>query len=110
MFAAEQIRSGTALALIDKIFTEKNSEGISYQNKFNEDYSYDEAVAKLESWLSELGFDQAGIDEIRRIANYDETTTKMNENREIIENQLNVKGIPTVIYDGARHTGLWKNE
>ena len=110
MFAAEQLKSGAAQAIIDKIFTEKNSEGISYQTKFNEDYSQDEAVAKLESWLSQMGFDDDGIKEIRKIAYYDETTTKMNENREIIENQLNVKGIPTMIYDGARHTGLWKAE
>lgn len=110
MFAAEQIRSGLAIELLDHIFTEKNSEGISYQNKFNEDYSRDEAVAKLEQWLSEAGLDADGIAEIRKIANYPETTTKMQENREIIENQLRIKGIPTMLYDGKKHTGLWKSE
>lgn len=108
MFGAEQFQSGLALKIIDKIFTGKNSEGISYQNKFNEDYSRDEAIAKLESWLKEFGLNSDGVKEVRKIANYPETTAKMTENREIVENQLRVKGIPTIIYDGKRHTGLWK--
>lgn len=110
MLAAEQIRSGLAVSIIDHIFTEKNSEGISYQNKFNEDYTHEQAVAKLEQWIKEDGIDDDGIAEIRKIAEYPETTTKMTENRNIIENELRVKGIPTMLYDGKKHTGLWKSE
>lgn len=110
MLAAEQVRSGLAIMLLEHIFLEKNSDGISYQNVFNEDYSREEAVNKLESWLGDAGVDKAGVAEIRKIAGYDEITTKMQENRGIIENRLKVKGIPTMIYDGARHTGLWKAE
>lgn len=110
MLAAEQIRSGLAVTLIDHIFTEKNSEGISYQNKFNSDYSAEQAAAKLEQWLANAGIDESGIEEIRKIANYPETTTKMSENRNIVENELRVKGIPTMIFNGKKHTGLWKSE
>ena len=110
MLAAEQIRSGLAVTLIDHIFTEKNSEGISYQNKFNSDYSLEQATAKLEQWLADAGIDKSGIEEIRKIASYPETTTKMSENRNIVENELRVKGIPTMIFDGKKHTGLWKSE
>lgn len=110
MFAAEQFRSGLAMQIIDKLFTGKNSEGISYQNKFNDDYTSEEATAKLESWLAEFGLDEAGVAEVRKIASYPEIADKMSENREIVEKQLRVKGIPTMIYDGVRHTGLWKNE
>jgi len=110
MFATEQLKSGMAIRIIDKIFTGKNSEGISYQNKFNDDYTREEAMAKLESWLIEFGLDEGEVIEIRKISEYPEITDKMNENRNIIENQLRVKGIPTMIYDGTRHTGLWKSE
>lgn len=110
MLAAEQVRSGLAMTILEHIFLDKNHDGIPYQNVFNEDYSREEATAKIESWLRDAGIDEAGVAEIRKIANYDETTTKMQENREIIENQLRVKGIPTMIYDGQRHTGLWKAE
>ena len=108
MFAAEQFQSGLAVKIIDKIFTGENSEGLSYQYKFNEDYSREEAIQKLESWLGSFGLDEKGIEEIRKIAEYPEITDKMVNNRNVVENQLRVKGIPTMIYDNGRHTGLWK--
>ena len=110
MFAAEQYQTGLSLDIIDRIFTGKNHDGISYQNLFNDDYSKEEAQAKLESWLDEAGVDKAGIAAIRKTAESDEVTTKMQENREIIEHQINVRGIPTMIYDGAKHTGLWQSD
>ena len=109
VFAAEQIKSDYALLIIDKIFTEKNSEGLSYQNKFNEDYSNEEATAKLESWLKNAGASKDDIKKIRNLIQSEEITDKMLKNREIVENQLKVKGIPTIIIDGKKHTGLWKN-
>ena len=108
MFAAEQFQSGLAIKIIDKIFTGENSEGLSYQYKFNEDYSREEAIQKLESWLGSFGLDEKGIEEIRKIAEYPEITDKIVNNRNVVENQLRVKGIPTMIYDNGRHTGLWK--
>ncbi|MDO4526985.1 MAG: hypothetical protein Q4B87_02750 [Candidatus Saccharibacteria bacterium] len=108
MLAAEQIRSGLAVNILDRIFTGKASDGINYQEKFNNYYSREEATSKLESWLKDFGLDESGVKQVREIANYPETAKKMSENREIIENQLKVKGIPTMVYDGARHTGLWK--
>ena len=110
MFAAEQFQSGLALKIIDKVFANKNSEGLYYQVKFNDDYSTEQATAKLESWLESFGLDKDAIKQIRETANYPETATKQQENRDIIENQLRVKGIPTMLYDGKRHTGLWKKE
>ena len=109
IFATEQVKSDVGIKLLDRIFMDKNSEGISYQNKFNEDYSSEEAAMKLESWLRELGLDEGEIKQVREITTYPEITDKMNENRDIIENQLKVKGIPTMIFDGKRHTGLWES-
>ena len=108
MFAVEQVRSGLAAKLLDRLYTEKDDEGISYQNRFNDDYSREDAAAQLEKWLKEFDFDSGEIKEVRKIADYPEITDKMNENRDIVENQLKVKGIPTMIFDGKRHTGLWK--
>lgn len=108
MFAIEQLRSGAAVNLLDRIFTERNEDGILYQNIFNEDYSEEEVRAKLEEWIILDNFNQDGIEELRRIVNYPEITDRMNENKDIIENSLHVKGIPTFIYDGKKHTGLFK--
>ncbi|MBR2994297.1 hypothetical protein IKF43_02830 [Candidatus Saccharibacteria bacterium] len=110
MFAAEQVRSGLALQLLDHIFTEKNEDGISYQNLFNEDYSREEAIEQLENWIKADDIDKDEVLEIRQILEYPEITDKTSENRNIIENELRVKGIPTMIYDGEKHAGLWKAE
>ena len=110
MFAAEQLKSGASLGIIDRIFTEKNSEGIPYQNKFNEDYSHEEAVAKIESWLKADGFDDDGLSELREVVEYPEIADKMAQNKAIVEDELRAKGIPTMIYDGKRHTGIWHSK
>ena len=110
MFAAEQFQSGLSLSIIDHIFMDKNSEGISYQNKFNEDYTEEQAISKIKQWLKQEGIDDGAFKEIQTIAGYPEITTKMTENRQIIENELKAKGIPTIIIDGKKHTGIWKKE
>lgn len=108
MFAVEQLKSGLARKILEHIFEDKDEDGLSYQTLFNEDYSEEEATAQLEVWLKESGLDDGAIKEIRKVASYPEITDKMNENRNIVEEQLKVKGIPTMIYDGKKYTGLFK--
>ncbi len=110
IFAGEDYRTGLGLEIIDRIFTGKDAEGISYQNLFNEEYSNEEATKIIEGWLKAAGLHSAERAEVREKANSEEITEKMQRNREIIENQLKVKGIPTMIFDGVKHTGLWKKE
>ena len=107
MFAAEQVESNAALYLLDSIFTKKNSDGISYQDRFNEDYNEEQAAAKLESWLKEYGLDDGRIEEIRNNTTLPEITDKINQNKDVVETQLRAKGIPTMLIDGKKHTGLW---
>lgn len=109
ILAADALQPGTGAKIIDKIFTGKNSEGISYQNKFNDDYSYEEAVSKLETWIRDFGFSEDDAKKAGELALSDEITAKMTKNREIVEKELRVKGIPTTIYDGRKHTGLWSS-
>ena len=108
MFAAEQTKSGLALIILDHIFTEKDEDGDSYQALLNNVYSEDDVINLIKSWLKKEGLKKEDLEKIREIAYSEETTTKMTENREIVENQLKIKGIPTTIYDGKKHTGLWQ--
>lgn len=110
MLATEKIKPGAAIDILDHIFTGKNSEGISYQNKFNDDYTAEQATAKLEQWLKDAGLSEEEIAKVRELINSPEITEEMSMNRDIIEHQLRVKGIPTMIYDSTRHTGLYKAE
>lgn len=108
MFAAEEVKSHTAIKILDKIFTAKNSEEIPYQNKFNEDYTAEEAEAKLKQWLKDFGLKEDEITQTAKIASSQDVSDKINQNYEIVTNSLKVKGIPTMIYDGEKHTGLYK--
>lgn len=110
MLASEQFKEGLAVKIIDQLFTSRNDEGQSYQMLFNDFYSYDEAVATLENWLAEFGLDAGAVAEVREIASYPEITTKMEENLRIVTDEVRVNGIPTMIYNGTRHTGLYKAE
>lgn len=108
MFAAERVEPGASLIIIDKIFTGRNSEGITYQDKFNSDYSNEEAAKKIESWLASSGIEDNDLKKIRELINSDEINEIISKNKNIVEKELKVKGIPTMIYDGVRHTGLWE--
>jgi hypothetical protein len=108
MLAAEDYKTGLAIKLLDRIFTGKNHEGVSYQTMFNEYYTHDETVSKLEGWLAE-SVDANGVKNIREKANSNATSEKMSKNRETVEKSLKVKGIPTMLFDGKKHTGLWKS-
>ena len=110
MYAAEEYKVGYGVKIIDHIFTEKNADGISYQNLFNEEYSREEAVKQIETWLHDDGLHTAENKTIRESINSEEITNKMSANRKVVENELRVKGIPTMIYNGGRHTGLYQAE
>lgn len=110
MFAGEQLRAGLSVRILDRLFTEKDEEGRSWQMLFNDIFSAEEATATLDRWLADFGLDAAGNAELKKIAAEPEVTAKMTKNREIVENELRVNGIPTLVYDGAKHTGLYKAE
>ncbi len=106
LFAVEQLRAGLAVKILDHIFTEYDTAGQSYQTVLNS-ASAEDATKLIEKWIVAAGFDKDGLAEVRKIAGYPETTDKIAENKDIVENQLNVRGIPTMIYDGVKHTGRW---
>lgn len=110
MLAVEQLRAGMAVKLLDHIFTERDDDGMSYQTLFNERYNREEAAEQLEKWIVADGFDKKGLKELREMVDWPEISDKIAENRDIVEHRLNVKGIPTVVYDGGKHTGLWRAE
>ena len=110
MYAANKIKSEYAVTIIDKIYTGKNHDNYSYQDLINDDYSKEDTVKHLETWLRNAGATENEIEGIRGNAKSQEVTDIMARNRQIVENELKVKGIPTMLYDGQKHTGLWKAE
>lgn len=91
-----------------KIFTEYNEDHIIYQTIFNDRIDGEEAEAIIVSWLSEWGYTAEDVANITSLINSDEISEKIAHNKNLVENEINIKGIPTMIYNNKKHTGLFK--
>ena len=96
-----------ALRLLARLFTEKTDEGIIYQSYLNS-LSSDEAEAELASWLKSFGADKSARTQITELAHSDEVSAILSEVQDIATNQVHIKGIPTLIYNGRKHLGLYE--
>jgi len=97
-----------AFKTIKRIFTEQNEDKRSYQYIFNDIYSKEEAEEELKSWLKEFGYHSAERSEIIERAHSDSVTDIIKKNNDIVVNDIHAKGIPTMIYDGRKHTGKFE--
>lgn len=93
--------------IINRLFTESNDKGINYQSYFLS-ASADEAEKTLQTWLQDFGAAKAEVQAIAKTAQSEKITQVLAKVREIVENQIHVKGIPTLIYDGKKHHGLYR--
>ncbi|MBR2659664.1 hypothetical protein IKF40_01115 [Candidatus Saccharibacteria bacterium] len=106
---ARQTLYGYSEKILNRIFTEYNDEHINYQEVFNNRLDNDAASALLDSWLKEWGLSDDALATVRELVHSDEVTNELNHNAEIINQNIKPKGIPTMIYDGKKHLGLFKN-
>ena len=94
--------------LINQIFAEENKDGINYQTAFNETYSENEAEQEIKAWLKGWGLDQDQLAKVVEYANGEEVKSRMDKIAEVVDTKIKPKGIPTLIYDGKKHLGLFK--
>ena len=99
-----------ALDIIERIFTAKDENNKPYQTLFNDYYSAKEAKEKLVAWLKEFGYHSKEREEIIKRAASKEVKDIINKNNDIVVNNIHAKGIPTMIYNGKKHTGLYKED
>lgn len=95
------------MKIVSRLFTESNDQGINYQSAFKM-MTREEAEKTLQAWLKDFGAKPAAIKNIAQRAWGEEVTQKMAQIKDIVENQIHVKGIPTLIYDGKKHNGLYR--
>lgn len=95
--------------ILGRIFTEFNGQGINYQSVFNSsDLSASAAEELLLSWLKEWGLSADQAAKVKSLAASEEIQQILDQNTAIIDQQIKPKGIPTFIYDGKKHLGLFK--
>lgn len=96
-----------ALKLINKIFTGKTADGQLVQS-YLASLDTDEAKAELKSYLKEFGATENDLKEISRLEKSDEVKTILETISDLAENKIKITGIPTQIYDGRKHLGLYE--
>ncbi len=109
-YAADTKKEGLAAKIIDHIFSDRNEEGINFQTLFNDYYDNEKAIEELKNILAKEGISEADQAEIFKNAYTEEITNILIHNRDVVEHNLHAKGIPTMLYDGQKHTGLYKKE
>ncbi|MBR3204325.1 hypothetical protein IKF81_01420 [Candidatus Saccharibacteria bacterium] len=98
-----------SLKLLNKLFTEKNENGIIYQSYFNS-LENDEAKAELKSWLKEFGATDEELQSISKLEKSDEVKSLLEKVKTVANNQVHIKGIPTLIYNKRKHLGLYEEK
>jgi hypothetical protein len=88
---------------------------IDYQSAFNgikgvtgTPYSAEKAEEVLQAWLKNFGYDKETIIKIAEHAHSQEIADRIHANHELVDKIVQTKGIPTTIYDGKRHIGVYR--
>jgi len=92
--------------ILEKIFTGNDSDGVSYQIKFNSFLDKDETIALLKNWMKEIGYSEDQINKIASDAQGDKVKKIIENNKKIVQDEINTIKIPTLIFDGQRRDGL----
>lgn len=81
---------------------ENASDPNSLQNQFNLRFDQTEAEEKLQKILLDIGYTQTQVNEIAQRANSVEVEKRLENQRNIVENEIRTLRIPTIIFNGRR--------
>ena len=95
------------IQLIHKIFTGKTESGQLIQS-YLASLEYDEAKQVLKSYLREFGATDQDLQKISKLEKSDAVKDILNKVENLAKNQIKITGIPTLIYDGKKHLGLYE--
>lgn len=95
--------------ILNKLFTEMDGSNISWQNRLNNDLEKEEVIELISSWLEEFGKTEEEINEIKTLSESKEIEEILENNERIVNEKIHAKVIPTLIYDGGKHGGLYKD-
>lgn len=109
MHAADLMETEYAAKILNRIFTEANPDGVMYQSVIMQS-TQAEVEGILQNWLKEFGMKAKDTTKLIELAHSDAVDQIMTEVKNMVENRIHAKGIPTMLYDGKKHNGLYKAE
>lgn len=107
--AAALEQTSYATKIIDRLYTENDpASGNNYQVAFAL-MSSATAEQTLKNWLKDFGATDQQVKHLAQVAHSEQVDQIMAQIKDMVENRLHVKGIPTLIYDGRKHNGLYRD-
>lgn len=97
-----------AFKIIKRIYAEKDPEHGAWLDALDNYYSSEQVREILKEWLKEFGLDDAAISQISERVTSNAIDEIIDKNNNIVVNDIHAKGIPTLIYDGKKHTGRYE--
>ncbi len=107
IYAAALTKQEYAAKIIERLFTESDQSGVNYQSVM-QNASSEEAEKLLRSWLQDFGAKPTTIKEISQLAGGEQVANILNSVKNMVEDKIHAKGIPTLIYDGKKHNGIYR--
>lgn len=98
-------KNPAAWQIVERMYTGKTDKGDTYQNAFNLAYDSDKAEQVLQDWLKDFGYSDDQIKGIAELAKSDKVKQIIDNNYDLVDNKIQTKKIPTMIFDGRRHDG-----
>jgi len=100
--------------ILDKLFMDSGMQGeipVIYQAIMKADYTSEEDARELmEGWLAEFGMNEEEVARVRELADSDSVKQRMEANRDLVKNRIRITGVPTLIFNGRKHTGVFTGE
>ena len=95
-------------AIVNRLFTEYDEKKRQYQDAFNSSYSEEEAQEVLKMWMSDFGLNAEEVAMIAERSESEEVGDLIEANRRTVHDRIRTKKIPTLIFDGRRHAGIFE--
>ncbi|MCR5832794.1 MAG: hypothetical protein K6G36_02560 [Candidatus Saccharibacteria bacterium] len=113
IYAAQTISDDLSVYILDGVFTRKkeyeDKHTEIYQNVFNTKIDKEKTISTLDQWAKEYNVPEEDINKIHERMNSEDVTNILKNNYKIVQEEIRAIGIPTMLYDGGRHTGLYEN-
>lgn len=97
-----------SLKLINELYTGQSEDNQNWQYLFNNVYDNKIAENTIKSWLKNWGLTDDRIKVVSEKAGSAEVKDQIEKVRKMVEENIKPKGIPTLIYGGRKHLGLYK--
>lgn len=108
-YATSLYDTSYASQLVDRLFTESNDKGINFQSVLMS-LSETDTQKLMQSWLKDFGMSEKNVSQVIGTTYGEKVDAIIAEVKDIVENRIHAKGIPTLIYNGKKHSGLYEAE